>query len=367
MDFCGTNGGGRRGAAVVRSPLRKKCLLTGLRHLLIATTAAAIAISALVGPAKATVGGTRDCEVNALGTAGSGCGNPTVGVMAWNLEPTGLRSRCTNRLVYNGPDKAVVLTAAHCLRGGTFNPSNGDGVNFDSQVEDDSATEHLRDVIPADRVISPDTIITHPYQRSSFTPGTDPAGNSELFSANDFALLVIDDSDKLERLNALWSIPHGRLVDLAPEVYFDALTAQAFRNLPMLDAGYGGDWLDYENPSGRENIGGVGNAGFRAVVELTLTGRSATRLVTSQNQQKDLEGICYGDSGSSAYLQSPDGGTPMILAMPTWVHDGGTKCHSTVEWTRLDVPNARNFVKCAFTPGDARAVKECVDRSFPAA
>jgi hypothetical protein len=329
-------------------------------------TTAALVTPALLDPASATVGGTRDCKVNALGTAGSECENPTVGVMAWNLEPTGLRSRCTNRLIYNGDDKAVVLTAAHCLRGGTFDPGNGDGVNFDSQVEDDSGAEHLRDVIPAGRVIPPDAIIMHPYQQSSFTPGTDPAGNSELFSANDFALLVIDDTDKLERLNALWSLPHGQLVDLAPEGYFDALTPRAFRDLPLLDAGYGGDWIDYDNPSGWENIGGVGNAGFRSVVELTLTGRSETRLVTSQNQQKDLQGICYGDSGSSAFLQSPRGGNPVILAMPTWVHDGGTKCLSTVEWTRLDVPNARNFLRCAFTPGDALAVDLCVRRSFPA-
>lgn len=327
-----------------------------------ATTAAALSFA---GTAGATVGGTRDCAVNALGTAGSGCGNPTVGVMAWNLEPTGLRARCTNRLVLNTADKAVVLTGAHCLRGGTFDPGRGDGVNFDSQVVDDTAPgESLRDVIPADRVIAPDAIIMHPDQQSSFTPGTDPAGDSALFSENDFALLVIDDADKLRRLDALWSLPHGRLAQLPPEGYFDALTPRALRTLPMLDAGFGGDWIDPDDPSGHENVGGVGNAGFRAVVGLTLTGRSATRLITSQNQQKDLSGICYGDSGSSAFLRPTVGGVPMILAMPTWVDDGGTKCLSTVQWTRLDVPNARDFVDCAFASGDADAIRACVARRF---
>jgi hypothetical protein len=335
----------------------------------IAATGLTVLLANLIGgvaPADATVGGTRDCTVNAVGAAGSGCAYPTIGVMAWNMFPGGYRARCTDRLVYNGPDKAVVLTAAHCLHGAAFDPQVGDGVNFDSQVEDDSVSgEHPRDVIPPDRVIAPDLVLAHPLSRSTQVPGVDPMGNSEPYSTADFALLVIDDPGKLAKLNSLWALPHGQLVNLPAAGYFDALSPRQLRSLPLTDVGYGADWINYGSPAGRENIGGVGNAGFRSVVHLSVTGSSATRVMTSQIQHEPgVEGTCYGDSGSSAFVTDPSGGLPTILAMPTWVDDGGTKCQSTVQWTRLDRPEALSFIACGFVPGNKEAVRACSDEAF---
>jgi hypothetical protein len=272
-------------------------------------------------------------------------------------------SRCTARLIYNGPDKAVVLTAAHCIGtlGGSFTPALGDGVNFDSQVVDDSVTPYRLTVIQPQRVVNVDQVIINPLGSADFIPGLTPMGNSESYTANDMALLVIDDPVKLSQLNSLWNLPHGQLVKLLPENYLSSLSAAKFRNLPLLDAGDGRDWIDYDNPSGPTNAGLVGNKGFRTVVNLTPTSLSTERIVTKQNQQQDLEGICLGDSGSSAFMVDSKTGEITIVAMPTAVHGGVLKCQATTGWNRLDRPNARSFIGCAFVFGDASVVQNCVD------
>jgi hypothetical protein len=244
---------------------------------------------------------------------------------------------------------------------------SGDGVTFDSQTVDDSVNPYARHVVQPDRLIVPDEVILHPRARSSFTAGTDPAGNSQAYMDNDFALLVIDDPAKLLRLNSTWSLPYGKLVDLPAPGFFDTLTPKKFRGLPLIDVGYGRDWINSDQPSGQQNTGRQdGNdGGFRSVAHLTATGLSAQdRLLTSQIQSKDEEGICYSDSGSSAFLPASGGRLPMIVAMPTWVNDGGTKCASTVQWTRLDRRNALNFIRCGFVAGGAAATRTCAEQAF---
>ena len=318
----------------------------------------------LTASSWAMVGGVRDCAANALHSPGDGCYFPTVGTYDFIVPrpggPVGV-SICTARLVYNGPDKAVILTAAHCIF--FFGVS---GVNFDSQIVDDSVTPYRPVVILPQRIIRPDAIILHPNQRSTFLPGRDPVGNSQLYTTSDLALIIIDDPGQLSVLNTLWDLPdHGQLVNLLPEDFLDTLSPREFRNLQILDVGYGMDWIDHADPSGAINIGHVGNAGFRTVVTLEPVGISAERILTSQNHQSDGQGICYGDSGSSAFILSDPSDDPTLVAMPTWVNDGGTKCHATVQWLRLDRPNARDFINCAFVPGDKSAIRACVDAAFP--
>jgi hypothetical protein len=317
-------------------------------------------------PAGAIVGGERDCSYNALGTAGEGCSYPTVGAIVASFEPTGWVSGCTSRLIYNGPSAAVILTAAHCMQEGP-EVRSGDGVTFDSQTVDDSVNPYARHVVQPDRLIVPDEVILHPTARSSFVAGTDPGGNSQAFVDSDFALLVIDDPAKLSRLNSTWSLPYGKLVDLPAPGFFDTLTPRAFRELPLIDVGYGRDWINSDRPSGQQNTGRQdgNNGGFRSVADLTPKGVSQDRLLTSQIPSKGEEGICYSDSGSSAFLPAGGGRLPMIVAMPTWVNDGGTKCASTVQWTRLDRPNALDFIGCGLVAGGAEATRACVEQAFP--
>lgn len=340
------------------------------RRILLTTVATALVIASAVGlswQAGAIVGGERDCSSNALGTAGGGCSYPTVGALVASFEPSGWISGCTTRLIYNAPSAAVLLTAAHCMQEG-LEVRSGDGVTFDSQTVDDSVNPYARHVVQPDRLIVPDAVILHPRARSSFVPGTDPGGNSQAFVDSDFALLVFDDPAKLSRLNTTWSLPYGKLVDLPAPGFFDTLTPKAFRELPLIDVGYGRDWINSDRPSGQQNTGRQdgNNGGFRSVAHLTPTGVSAQdRLLTSQVQSKDEEGICYSDSGSSAFLPARAGRLPMIVAMPTWVDDGGSKCGSTVQWTRLDRPNALKFIGCGFEAGGAAAIRTCVEQAFP--
>jgi hypothetical protein len=287
--------------------------------------------------------------------------------MVASFEATGWVSGCTSRLIYNGPTAAALLTAGHCMQEG-LEIRTGDGVTFDPQTVDDSVNPYARHVVQPDRVIVPDAVILHPNARSSFVAGTDPAGNSQAYVDSDFALLVIDDPAKLSRLNSLWALPHGTLVRLPAAGFFDRLSPSQFRALPLIDVGYGRDWINSEQPSGHQNTGRQdGNdGGFRSVAQLTPTGVSAQdRLLTSQILAKGQEGICYSDSGSSAFLPAEGGNPPTIVAMPTWVDDGGTKCGSTVQWTRLDRPNALSFLGCGLAVADAAATRACVARAFP--
>jgi hypothetical protein len=285
--------------------------------------------------------------------------------MVASFEPTGWISGCTSRLIYNGSTEAVVLTAAHCMLEG-LDVRSGDGVTFDSQTVDDSVNPYARHVVQPDRLIVPDAVILHPDARSTFVPGTDPSGNSQVFVDSDFALLVIDDPAKLAKLNTTWSLPHGQLVNLPQAGFLDALSPTQFRQLPLIDVGYGRDWINTQQPSGQVNTGRQdGNdGGFRSVAHLTPVKLSPLRILTSQILTKDQQGICYSDSGSSAFLPAQGDGLPTIVAMPTWVDDGGTKCLSTVQWTRLDRPNVLKFVACGLIDGNVAVIRECVDSAF---
>src|SRR5262245_19427137 len=134
----------------------------GNRVLRVALLAGAILTWGFPASSWATVGGVRDCATNALHSPGDGCSFPTVGsrdrIFPIPSGPLGLFA-CTARLIYNGPDKAVILTAAHCIR--SFGLG---GVNFDSQVVDDSVTPYRLVVIQPQRMIIPDAIILHPNQ-----------------------------------------------------------------------------------------------------------------------------------------------------------------------------------------------------------
>ena len=339
--------------------------LPGLQFPVIAATAFFLIFSA---NSLAIVNGQRDCAVNELNTPGSGCHYPTVGVTvniirAPDGSPIGY-SRCTARLIYNGPDKAVVLTAAHCIgnAGGPIIPSRGDGVNFDSQVVDDSVTPYKLAVINPGRVVNVDRVIVHPL---SFEAIQGSISTPE-WQANDIGLLIIDDPVKLNQLNSLWSLPtptSGELVKLLPENYLDSLSTSEFKNLPLIEIGYGRDWFDGKT-TGPIKAGLVGNKGFRTIANLTMTSLSTNKMITQQNQQKSLEGICLGDSGSTSFLVDSETGAVSIVGFPVAVHSGVFKCLATTTWNRLDKPNAINFISCAFVPGSGLAVQECVNQRF---
>ena len=91
--------------------------------------------------------------------------------------------------------------------------------------------------------------------------------------------------------------------------------------LPVWDSGLGHDWKDYGDPSGWHNIGLFNDSGFRTNAELTLTGLNRERILTQQIQMKDQQGICYGDSGSSAFMLDEETQAVTLVAMPTWVND----------------------------------------------
>ena len=310
----------------------------------------------------AVVNGTRDCEYNEVNTPGINCSQPEVGSMVWYLTEDRVLRNCTNRLISKSADKAVILSAAHCFA--SIYPAYEIGVNFDAQIVDDSYVPY-RVAIRADRSVAADRVILHPYNQSSNVASIDPLGNAQGYTVSDFALIVIEDPHKLAQLEMLWGFADGQYANLLPEDYLASLSHEEFTELPVRVAGLGADWKDYDDPSTWHNIGLYNNMGFRTIAELTLASLSSERILTRQNQMQELEGICYGDSGSSAYLLDNVSGEVSLVAMPTWVNDGANKCHSTVQWVRLDRPNARDFINCAFVDGDGEAVQACVDHMFP--
>src|SRR5205823_2228995 len=105
---------------------------------------------------NATVNGVRDCEFNALGSPGVNCQYPHVGALVTPQSETLGRPRCSTKMIYKSDEKAVILTAAHCIELTGFNPAVGAGVNFDSQVVDDSTVPYSPISVDLSRVIPPD-------------------------------------------------------------------------------------------------------------------------------------------------------------------------------------------------------------------
>ena len=291
--------------------------------------------------------------------------HPSIGSLRYIFNNLDARISCTGELIYKDADKYVILTAAHCsqpeLDGwNSVAPGLGSvGVSFNefNLPDDTDPTDGGADGV---EYVSGGVSIEHPLYRFP--------GNSGFNDTYDIDLVIIPTNAKNsygQTIAQLWgNLP---VMPVAGLNYNDALIAQKFANQNLVAVGYGTSPTKSPIGSGSGNkVKGDSDASFPnrnlAYILYKNANGAMINVATQMNAQGVTGTLCAGDSGGPLLLKMPDG-KELILGVLT-AGSLGNCANSTGGYSRIDLPAVVKFLSCASVPGNAAAVKACVDNQF---
>jgi hypothetical protein len=234
-----------------------------------------------------------------------GNGHPTVGNVILKTPDGVLHRWCSGTMV----SQRVFLTAGHCVDlADVFFPGSIWGVTFitDLGLDDEDGVNYTE----ADLTWG--------------TPHLHPAYDGHYGSASkriDVGVVVLDEDPGVG-----WSsLPSAGLLD-----------SIELKGAEFTAVGYGRVRTDKK--TGQHALS---DDGVRRFSVQTFTQLSGGWLKLSMNQATGDEGVCNGDSGGPEFLGAGASETSIIVAL---VSHGDTWCRST-DWTsRIDVPEALDFI-----------------------
>ncbi len=318
-----------------------------------------LALSLLgAAPARALTYGQPDCADNATST---GCRHPNVvalqsvlvedlgnGVTAYSLAG----ARCSGSLLQKTRSRVLFLTAAHCaqawMRAFAFGAANQVAVSFEGTVPE--LTQ------PQGYGVFYYGLGGQPLMNRLYGPGT------RAFNIyHDYAVVEFPAVDgRLGTAIAQIDLSGIEPVRLPPLDFARGLLDPA--NPPLVkNVGYGID--EYLNaPGSGGNAGGAGITrgwGERWVSEssavLNTAMRDQSMLVGSQNPARGYSGICNGDSGGPNFVRDATGADVQIGVSSS----ADQICRGMVIFSRLDIPQAQQFLQCTMQAASSDAFAAC--------
>jgi len=269
---------------------------------------------------------------------------------------------CTGTLIQRDAEKYVFLTAAHCaqaeLGGWNAEPagSGSVGVSFDevNLPDDTDPTDGGADGV---NHVSGGVAIPHPQYRF---PGL--AGNNDRF---DQALVVVPvgaTNSLGQTIAERWGGIPGALTpgNLAEVGDVDRLVSDS-RDLVFTAVGFGTQSDKSAQGSGEGNkVKRDPDESFliRNLAQVGFKNLNGFMINVAMNTTHDFGYLCPGDSGGPG-IHEDSAGNETILGVLT-----ASNCRSSGAYSRIDFQEVRNFIDCAFEPGDVADVQECVTSRF---
>lgn len=284
--------------------------------------------------AFAVTNGYPDCEDNQTNL---NCKHPNV-LMASLFDESGVTitgTRCSASLIKADQDKAVILTAGHCVDPIIQGLVQGNyGVSFDAKIFKPN----------------PDGGIFNNHQ---FIMGAIPINNSYYQGyKTDYAAIV------LPLQNGLATTVDGRQVNildiapvtLAPLGLMDQVNKEEVK---LVDVGYGTNAIK-TNPNDNGNAATVVRTEFgnRNISENGLYQNNSISggmlLKIQQNLARDQSGTCFGDSGGPTFYLDASG-----KEIQVGIHSIGNNltCNGWAGSYRVDIEQTQVFLKCLMVDG----------------
>lgn len=303
------------------------------------TALAGAAVAALVlmaislpTPVQAITYGQPDCTDNSNDL---NCGNRNVVSVVGITYDYRISVRCSGSLLHKSDSRILILTAGHCVQAWARGLQGGwlqtVGVSFDADVRFGGYGQYVLGGKPLlNRLYGPSLRsfnIYHDYAVVAF-----PATQGQPLTA----------------MNATVDLSDVDTVTLPPVDFMLSLLDPA--NPPLLtNVGYGiSEWLNAPQEGG--NAGGIELSrwyGLRyvseATAQLNTMMQDQSMLIGSSNPALGYNGTCNGDSGGPNFYVDSEGRKIQVGISSS----GDKRCRGMSIISRLDIPQAQDFIDCA--------------------
>lgn len=291
--------------------------------------------------------------------------HPGMGSVRYIFNNLDARISCSGSLIYKDSQKYVILTAAHCsqpeLDGWNSVPAGQGsvGVSFD-EINLPNDTDPSDGGADGIYYVSGGTSIEHPLYRF---PGN--SGFNDKYDI-DMVIIPVNATNSFgQTIAQRWGIVPINAV--APLNYNNPLIASNFKDQTLLYVGFGTQPTKNPVSSGlgnKDKIDENGSFPNRKLAYVVYKNANGAMINISNNMtDANVTGtLCAGDSGGPLLLKKQDG-SEIILGVLTAGSLGDCR-NSTGGFSRVDLPEVVKFLSCATVPGDASAVKACVDSKF---
>ncbi|MGQ3887868.1 hypothetical protein ACQUW5_02405 [Legionella sp. CNM-1927-20] len=302
--------------------------------------------------ALAVTNGQLDCEDNATNL---NCKHPNV-VMSGIFDPRNGASavRCSGSLLKADNDKAIILTAGHCvyplvsgqLAGGVL------GVAFDAKIN--RVNDHTTAIYPDQFIMGATPIVNTQYIDLPELNGTD---------SYDYGAIVIPlvngyaTTHGGQQINVKAIMP----VSIADEGYVDNLNK---KDVKIVDVGYGMGAVSL-NPNDQGNNAAPSLEPFatRYISENGLYLNNSvfgeSYLQVQNNLAKDQSGVCFGDSGGPTFQKDKNTGQEIQVAIHSLAFPPNLRCNGFSASYRVDIKGPQDFIKCLKAGDTIDKVKAC--------
>lgn len=310
----------------------------------VALAAMVVGVTFLPAPAQAITYGQPDCENN---SSNLNCGNRNVVSVVGITPDFRVSVRCSGSLLHKSDSRILILTAGHCVQAWARGLQEGwlqtVGVSFDADVRWSWFGQYVLGGKPLlNRHYGPSLRsfnIYHDYAVVAF-----PATQGQPMTAMNAAVDLSDvDTVTLPSVDFVLSL-------------LDPANPPLFTNV-----GYGiSEWLNAPGDGG--NAGGIELNrwyGLRYVSEATAPlntmMQDQSMLVGSSNPARGYNGTCNGDSGGPNFFVDSAGHKIQIGVTSS----GDKRCRATSIISRLDIPQAQEFIDCAVDATTAEEYAAC--------